>query len=336
MLKKRNIAVLLILILLMVACSNSPSSSVPTNNTISEEENNVDSSQKYPTRPITVIVPWGTGGGSDQMNRALHNAAESVSDVRFVIQNMPGAAGLTGLNHTMQQPADGYTIYSIITDQIVQMVTGETDHTLDDIIPIIQSQAVLNMLFIKSDETRFTNFEELVEYAKSNDGQVTIGTTGLNSFDAALFAPIEEKYGFTFNNIPYNAPAERYGSLQGGFVDVLFEQIGDVKQFVDSDEFKPILLYHNERLEEFPEMPTTLELNIDQTMPYSRGIVAKKGTPQEVIEVLQEVYAKAVETEDWKKFNEEQVALSSSYLNSEDFTEALEETYKALQLAIEE
>lgn len=135
----------------------------------------------------------------------------------------------------------------------------------------------------------FASFEEL-----ENDGKVTVATPGINSFDTALIVPIEEEFSFQFNNIPYNDPAERYASLQGGFVDSLFEQIAD-KQFVESGKFNPVLVYHDNRVNEYPNMPT------------------------------------AVEVEEWKKFNDSQLALPTSFMNSEIFNEELRETYSILE-----
>lgn len=326
----------LILLLIISGCS-SQSTQQQTKSGEGKSSNTSESANKtnYPKRPITIIVPWGTGGGSDQMTRALAKAAESVSDVKFVIQNMPGAGGLTGLNYVMQQPADGYTLYEVLTDQLVQMATNETDYKLgNDITPVMRSQAVINFLYVNGKEDRFSNFDEFIAFAKENDGQVKVGTTGLNSFDAVMLKAIEDKYGFKFKNVPFNKPSERYAALQGGFIDVLFEQIGDVIQFVESGEYKPLIVYNDERLSDFSDVPTTVELGIEETTPYNRGIWAKSGTPQEVLDYLDEVFKQATETDEWKTFNNKQVALDTSYLNGKDFLIELNKTYKKLESAM--
>lgn len=270
------------------------------------------------------------------MTRAFSKATESVSDAKFVIQNMPGAGGLTGLNYVMQQPSDGYTLYEALTDQIIQMITKETDYTLEEIKPVAQTQEIINMLFIKKGETRFTNFEELIKYARESDENVTLGVPSLNSFDNAMIAFIEEKYGLTFKYVPFNKPAERYSALSGGFIDVLFEQVGDVKQFIDSGEFNPIIVYNDKRLEQYPNTPTTVENDINVTTGYSRGIWAKAGTSQEVIDYLNTVFKKAVETEEWKKFQETQLAnLRESYKDSKEYKLSLEEMYQQFESVLQ-
>jgi tripartite-type tricarboxylate transporter receptor subunit TctC len=333
------LGVISLLLLLVSGCSGSQSAqSTDTSgnktSTDSSNESANKSGSKYPERPVTIIVPWGTGGGSDQMTRALAKAAESTSDVKFVIQNMPGAAGLTGLNYVMQQPADGYVLYEVLTDQLVQMATKETEFTMNDIVPVIQSQAILNFLYIKSSDDRFTNFEELVKYAKEHDGEVKVGTTGLNSFDAVMLSAIESKYGFKFKNVPFNKPAERFAALSGGFIDVLFEQIGDVSQFIESGDWKPVIVYNDKRMEEYPDVPTTVENGINETTPYSRGIWAKKDTPKEVLEYLDKLFKQATETEEWKAFNNKQKALDTSFQDNEGFKALMEETYKKLEATI--
>lgn len=312
-----NIFIAIVILITITGCSQ-------TQTTSNKQQNKASN---YPQRPITVVVPWGTGGGSDQMARQLTLAAKAANGTKFVIQNMPGAGGLTGLNFVMDQPADGYTLYQVVTDQVIQMASGETDLTLDDIEPVFLPQDIISFLYIETKEDRFTNFEELIEYAKQNDGQVSVGTVGLNSYDAVMLASIENKYGFKFKNVPFNNPSERYAALAGGFIDVLFEQYAEVSSFVDSGQYKPIVVFNEEKLTKFPDTPPIVDFGIDETTGYYRGIWAKKGTPEEVLNFLSDTFQQAVQTDEWNKFNETQYAKNNSYLDRKSFSDKLDNIY---------
>jgi putative tricarboxylic transport membrane protein len=329
-----NLGIVVLFLGLTAGCSSSSETGGSSN---AQNESVNKSGAEYPKRPITVVVPWGPGGGSDQMVRTIVKAAEDEGDAEFVVQNMPGAAGLTGLNNVMNKPADGYVVYEMLSSQIVQMVRNQTEYTLEDIIPIASTQKAISFLFIKSDEERFSNFDELVEYAKANDGEVKIAVLSDNGFDAALLRPIEEKYGFKFKMVPFNKPAQRYAALDGGHVDVLFEQIGDVRNFVESEKYKPILTYNKERIEAFSDVPTTVEKGMDATTGFIRGFWVKAGTPQYVVDYLTNIIEKATQTESWKEFEKQQFThLRPGYSGSEEFKELLDSTFKQFQDALGE
>src|SRR6056297_987895 len=146
---------------------------------------------KYPKKPITWIVPFGTGGGSDQFARMMEKQIENISDIEIVVINKPGSKTAVGFNALMQNDADGYTLFGATTDSIINMVTNTSQYSLKNIIPVAKVQHNVDMWFIRKDDERFNDFNELVKYAKNHPKELSIATTGLNGADALSIKKIE-------------------------------------------------------------------------------------------------------------------------------------------------
>src|SRR6056297_3963109 len=289
----------------------------------------------YPKKPITWIVPFGTGGGSDQFARMMEKQIESISNIEIVVVNKPGSKTAVGFNELMKKPADGYTLYGATTDSVINMVTSTTKNSLEDIIPIAKIQHNVDMWFIKNDDKRFNSFDSLVKYAKTHPGELSIATTGLNGADAISIKKIEEKENIDLKIVPFSEPGERYAALAGGHVDILHEQPGDVLSFIKSETYKPVIAMTETRVEGFEDVPTTVEKGLNVTSGYWRGIWMKKGVGKKKIEMLEKVIKKAVETEEYKKYEKRKyLHLRKGFLVGEKFGEFLDKEFKHYKEAL--
>lgn len=285
--------------------------------------------ENYPSKPITWIVPFGTGGGSDQFARIMEKQIESETDAEIVVNNIPGSKTAVGLNNLMQREADGYTVFGATTDSIINLVTGVNSYDLEEIQPLANVQHNVDMWFIKKDEDRFSNFEELVSYAKENPEELSIATTGLNGADSLSIKQIEEAKDFDIENVPYSEPGERYSALAGGHVDILHEQPGDVMSFIDAGEYKPILVMAKDRIEGFKDVPTTKEKDMDITSGYWRGVWVKAGTPDYAIDYISDIIQQAYNTEEYKEYEKRKfLHLRDGLKTGSDYQEFIENEYK--------
>lgn len=245
---------------------------------------------------------------------------------------MPGAMTGTGLNHFLKQKADGYTIFGNTQDVLLTMVQGNSNHTLEEIEPIMRNQHNIDMWFIKSQEDRFQNFDELIEYAKQHPGKLKVATTGLNGTDAIAIKRLEEHFDVKFKNVPYDEPSERYAALLGGNVDIIHEQPGDVKSFLDNEDYKPVIAMSAEKVQGFEDVPVTSQYDLDLSTGFWRGVSVKSGTPPEVVEKLQELFTKAMETESYQKYEKEQyLNIREGILTGEALKTFLEDEYSYLK-----
>jgi len=274
--------------------------------------------EKFPGRPIDFIVPWGTGGGADAMARQMAALAQPLLGVALPASNVPGAAGNTGLAQLLGGKADGYTIAVYIQDTLMTIPMGLARHKVEDLDWIVRTQVADSFLFVKADGP-FRTIRELLEHAKANPGKLRVAATGFGSVDDVTVRYLEKR-GHKMTTVPYPKPGERYAAALGGHAEVLYEQAGDVLQYLKAGQLKPLVIFAEKRHPAFPDVPTSKELGFDITLPQFRGIVAKKGTPPDRVQTLAGAFAKAMQTPQWKKFAEDWYMSPESYLGSAEFT----------------
>jgi len=268
--------------------------------------------EKYPDRPIDFICTWGVGGGADQMARTIGRLAEKVLGVAVPVSNIPGASGNTGLANLVAAKADGYAVAVYIADTLATISAGTSRYQVADLDWIVRTQVAPSFLFVKADGP-YKTIQDLLNYAKENPGKVRVGTTGLNTVDDITLRYFGSK-GYKMITLPVPQPGERYASALGGHSEAVYEQAGDIKQYLDSKQLRPIIIFAHKRHPAFPDVPCSVELGYELTLPQFRSIVAKAGTPPDRVKILAEAFRKAMETPEWKKFADDQYLDPESYM----------------------
>ena len=273
--------------------------------------------EKYPSRPIDFICTWGTGGGADAMARQIGLLAQPSLGVALPVSNVPGASGNTGLAQLLNGKLDGYTIATYIQDTLMTIPMGLARHKVADLEWITRTQVADSFLFVKPDSP-FKTIQDLFKYAQANPGKLRVASTGFGSVDDVSVLFLAKK-GYTMTTVPYPKPGERYAAALGGHAEVLYEQAGDVLQYLKAGQLKPLVIFAEKRHPAFSDVPTTKELGLEITLPQFRGIVARKGTPPERIQVMAEAFRKAMDTPQWKKFAEAWYFAPDSYMGHDRF-----------------
>jgi tripartite-type tricarboxylate transporter receptor subunit TctC len=272
---------------------------------------------KYPSRPIDFICTWGVGGGSDQMVRTLAKLTEPFLGAPMPVSNKPGASGNSGMTDLLAAKSDGYTIANYIADTLATVPTGQARYKLDDVEWLARSQNRPSFLFVKSDGP-FKDIQDLLKATKENPGKVKMAGLGFGTIDDITLRYLASK-GHRMTLVPNPNPGERYASVLGGHNEVLYEQAGDIKQYLDAKQLKPVLVFAEQRLQAFPDVPCSKELGFEVYLPQFRCIVAKKGISPAQVQTLTMAFEKAMQTPEWKKFNEEQYANPDSYMGGPQF-----------------
>jgi tripartite-type tricarboxylate transporter receptor subunit TctC len=277
----------------------------------------VSAQEKYPSRPIDFVCTWGTGGGADAMARQIGSLSQPLLGVALPVSNVPGASGNTGMAQILNAKPDGYTIATYIQDTLMTIPMGLARHKVDDFEWIVRTQVADSFLFVKSDSA-FKTIAELFKHAQTHPGKLRVAATGFGTVDDVSVRFLEKK-GYKMTTVPYPKPGERYAAALGGHAEVLYEQAGDVLQYLKAGQLRPLVIFAEKRHPAFAEVPTTKELGIDVTLPQFRGIVARKGTPPERVATMAEAFRKAMDTPQWKKFAEEWYFASDSYMGPDRF-----------------
>lgn len=299
--------------------------------------------ETFPSRPITIIIPYGPGGGSDQLTRGIQEPLQKVLKVPVQAVNKPGGGGLAAIPDFMTAPADGYTVIQHIDDSATLYASGKVkENPGEDWIPVAIAQITFNQLYVRPDDARFPNWDAFVKYAKANPEKVTVANVGaVGSMERVAMIQIEKALGFKTTQVSFDKPAERYGALIGGHVDVLFEQPGDVRSFLDAKKMKPILTLLPERPKDFSDVPSLKDLGLDYPpLLRWRGFFVRKGTPEDRVKVLEKAFAEAWRSPEFQEFNQKQfMHLINSYRDTAgarkligDDVKTYREIYKELGL----
>ncbi len=283
----------------------------------------VAAQEKYPERPVEFIVPWGAGGGADQLARKLARLLEPELKISMPVLNVPGATGSTGMTKLLSAPADGYSISVYIADTHALLATSKPRWDVSDFEPLGIMIRQPSALFVKYDSP-FKTWADVVKAAKANPGKLKVAILGFGSVDDMALKYMEGK-GIKFNGVPYAKPGERYTAILGGHTDLLYEQPGDVRSFLDSKQMRAILIFNQERvLPEFADIPSSKEVGLQIYLPQFRSIVARSGTDPQRIKTLSDAVAKAAADPEYYGFLKESLALRDSFIPAKDAKKFLE------------
>jgi tripartite-type tricarboxylate transporter receptor subunit TctC len=145
--------------------------------------------------------------------------------------------------------------------------------------------------------------------------------------DDVVLAALEDAHGTAFRPVPYADPSERYAAVLGGSADIMYEQLGDVRQYIESGDFIPVMIFSDEPVEGYEEVPlaTDLDVSADVVLPQFRGLVISAEASEEVVNTLSEACGTAVETPDFQEFQEQVYSAEDSYMPADEFNTFIEE-----------
>ncbi len=266
--------------------------------------------EKYPTRPIEFIVPWGPGGGADQLARKAAPLMEKELGVSLPVINVAGATGQAGLNKMLASPADGYSISVLIADTLALQMDAATKWKIDDIVPAAIMIRQPSAFFV-AENSPLKTWKDVEAEAKKRP--LKVGVTGFGSADDLHVIYFNGK-GLKLISVPLPKPSERYTAILGGHADLLYEQLGDVKSFLDGKQMRPVLIFADQRFPAFKDVPTGKELGYPIIINQFRAVILKKGTAPQRLKAISDALAKVAASDDFKAYLKDQYADANSYI----------------------
>jgi tripartite-type tricarboxylate transporter receptor subunit TctC len=286
----------------------------------------------FPDRALTMIVPYGPGGGSGQVAAAMAKAVTELTGVDINRDHKPGGSGSVGMTAYMATPADGYNVLEHIDDaSSAHALDSTTPNPASDLIPLVTSQVTFSQIYIRSNETRYTDWPSFVAWVKAQDGKATIANVSKEgSMERVTMKFITDATGMKIQQISFDKGAPRYGALLGGQVDALFEQPGDVRKFLDAGNFKPILTVFDERPKAFADVPTHKEMGMNfEPLLRFRGFYVNAKAPADRVKWLQWAFQRAYCEDSYQKYNESKfMTVIDSYRDTEGSKALINSTIK--------
>ena len=308
-------------------------------------EASMDKPGGFPERALTMIVPYGPAGGSGQVAAAMAEAVTELTGVPINRDHKPGGSGTVGMTAYMAAPADGYNVLEHIDDaSSAHALDSSLPNPAEDLIPLVTSQVTFSQIYIRANETRYTDWASFVEWVKAQDGKATIANVSKEgSMERVTMKFITDATGMSIQQISFDKGAPRYGALLGGQVDALFEQPGDVRNFLDANQFKPILTIFDERPGAFADTPTHREAGMDfDPLLRFRGFYVHKDAPADRVEWLQWAFQRGYCEDSYQAFNESKfMTVIDSYRDTDGSKELIarsidqyRDVYKAMGLDV--
>ena len=248
----------------------------------------------YPEKPITMLVAYPAGGGTDITARAIAPYIEKNlgAGARIVVTNKAGANGEIGFTALSQAAPDGYTIGFINTPALqTNPIERQVKYTLDgfDLIANIIDDPGAFVVHPASD---IKDLKGLQEYAKANPGAVTVGSTGIGSDDHLSLMLFERQAGVKMTHVPFPGSAPNKTALLGRHIGMSSVNIGEAKQ-AGPDVFRVLAVMADKRWEGAADIPPFREQGFDVISSSLRGIAAPKGLPADILQKLRDAVMKA-------------------------------------------
>ncbi|HWP51765.1 MAG TPA: tripartite tricarboxylate transporter substrate binding protein [Clostridia bacterium] len=285
---KKIIALVLSLLLTMglAACGNSASSSAAS-------EKSSSSGSSWPSKPITLVVPWSAGGDTDFHARTLGQYLEKELGVSVTVVNTTGGGGSVASNAVKEAEPDGYTFLAFDSAIALNQASGITDFGYEAFEPVcLIGKSCGEFMVVRSDFPCNT-VQELVDYTKEHPGEVIMAAnTGATSYYAATKL---QEAGAQFNIVNAGSSSERVASLIGKQIDVSVNAYGVIKQYIQTGELKVLGCLATERSDAYADISTAKEQGVDCAYDLIYNILAPKGTDPAVVAKLNEACQKVVE-----------------------------------------
>lgn len=255
----------------------------------------------YPTKPITLQVPYPAGGSSDVGARIVAAIAEKEMGQPIVVVNKAGAGGQVGWTELARQKPDGYYLGGINLPHLLTAILDperKATFKAEDIVPII-SQALDPTTISVRPDSPWKTLKDLIEDAKKKPGQIAAGIVGYLQDDEIGYLQFAEAAGIKLRLVYFDGAAPAITALLGKHVDVLFCTVADNYSQWKSGRIRMLTIMDKQRTKFYPDLPTTAELGFPTVLSAStRGIAGPKGIPEPIQKKIQEVFKKAMMTKE--------------------------------------
>ena len=243
----------------------------------------------WPTKPMTLVVPFPAGGGTDAFARPLSAVLSKQLGQQLIIDNKGGAGGNLGAGVAAKAAPDGYSWFmGAVHHAIAPAVYPKLDYNLlNDFIPVALVSSVPQVIVVNPQKVPAKNLNELLAYIKSKPGQLTYGSAG-NGSSHHLAGELFKMQTKTFiTHIPYRGAGPALQDLMGGQIDMMFDGLGSSATHIKSGRLRAIAVASDKRAPGFPDIPTAAEAGVPTYKVATwYGLWAPKGTPKEVVDKM--------------------------------------------------
>ncbi|MCZ2496484.1 tripartite tricarboxylate transporter substrate binding protein [Xylophilus sp. Kf1] len=244
---------------------------------------------EWPAKPITLIVPFPTGGTTDLVARALGDSLSKSLGQPVIVESKPGAGTTVGADYVAKAKPDGYTLLiGAVHHTIAPSVYKKLPYDFQkDLTPITTVAMVPNVLSINPAHTSAKTVAELVAQAKTANPHMSFGSNGNGTAQHLIGTLFQLRTGTTLLHVPYKGSAPLTTDLLGGQVTMSFDSVTPVIQHIKAGKLRALAVATRTRVASLPDVPTMEEAGLpDFAIETWYGVLAPTGTPREVVTKL--------------------------------------------------
>lgn len=313
---------LLSLVLVLAGCSES------------SEGDSEAATEGYPNENLTVVVPFGAGGGTDLYIREIMDIMkeENIYPENITVENREGGSGATGYSYLNSKAGDPYFLGPTAASFFTTPLVSESGYNVEDFTPIALMGADDLFLMVNSN----SDIETLDDFIKTAQNEtLRIGGVGQVSDERIVPDQFAEAAGFEFEYVPFQGAGELTSALTSDSLDAIVGNPTRSMGQIESDMFRPLAFSGLERYEGLEDVPTFIEEGYDVNISQPRGVILPGEVDDEVREWWIDAMQQVAETERWQQYVSDN-GMSDYFLFGEDFGEFMNETNQTFTKAVEE
>lgn len=283
---------------------------------------------EFPSKPITVIMPFSAGGSSDLTMRILANIVCEPLRQPVIVTNKPGGSGAVAYGILKNKKPDGYTIgvVSWSGSAIAPHIRKVPYDTKRDFDFILQLTEYFNGFAVRADAP-WNTFKDFLGYARQNPGKATYSTPGASSSNFLTLEMVARQENVKLTHVPFKGGAPAATALLGGHVKAA--ACNEIVEHIKAGKMRLLVQFGEKRSKDFPDVPTIKDLGYKSTLQFYLGLMGPKGIPTDRLEVLQNTFKKAMEEKSFQKILD-RFKLVPLYRSGKDFEALVFESYDSM------
>lgn len=247
--------------------------------------------EDFPSKPIEVVIHSSYGGGTDTTARMMMIRSRRNLETDMYVVSKRGGSGAAAQEYVLSKPADGYTIMALTQTHLYTIAQGKSPMKIDDIVGI--ARAMDDPTFITvSANSDVTSLEELV--AKGKESGLNWGVANIGGTEHIGLAQFSDAADMRYKPIAFGSGLQMLQALLSGEIDATLPNVSEAGQMIADGSVRPLAVMAEERLADYPDVPTTFELGYPVKTSTTRGYAVRAGTPPEIVAKLSEALVKAM------------------------------------------
>ncbi|MES2975643.1 MAG: tripartite tricarboxylate transporter substrate binding protein [Pseudomonadota bacterium] len=257
----------------------------------------------WPAKPVTLVVPFAAGGGTDAFGRPLSAQFAKQTGKSLVIENRGGAGGTVGASLAAKAAPDGYTLFmGAVHHTIAPSMYPKLDYNIEtDFVPLVLAASVPQIVVVNPKNVPTGDYKSFIELVRKSPGRFNYGSAGAGTSHHLAGELFKQQTKTFITHIPYTGAGPALRDLVGGQVDIMFDGLGSSSAHIKAGRIKGLMVSGSKRNAAFPDIPCAAEVGLpDYNVTTWYGLWAPKGTPADVQARVADELRKAISADEMK------------------------------------